>query len=159
MLRPQPFFLLRIDEPLRLLGGILVFIQVHAADDASQGAQLVLAVEDLETVRQARFLPVQAQKPVGKPVKRAHPHAADRPFQQGLDAGAHLRRSLVGERNRQYAVRRSLLRLQVPGDTVHQHPGLAAAGAGQHQDIAGRRGDRLALRLIQPFQNSGYVHR
>ena len=149
MLRSQTLVLLPVYEPLRLLGGILVLIQVQPAYHPAQGTQLVLTVEDLKTVRQARFLPVQAQYPVGKPVESAHPHAAGRAFQQGLDPGAHLRGGLVGERDRQYAVWRSLFRVQVPGDTMHQHPGLTAAGAGKHQDIAGRRGHCLALRLVQ----------
>ena len=149
MLRAQTFILARVDEPLRLLGSMPVFIQVHAADDLSQGAQLVFTVEYLETVRQARFLPVQAQEPVGQPVKSAHPHAVDGALKQGLDAGAHLRRGLVGKGHGQYAEGPGLFHLQVPGDTMRQHPGLAAAGAGQHQDIAGRRADGLALRLVQ----------
>ena len=85
-----------------------------------------------------------------EPVEGAHPHPADRPPQQGFDTGAHLRGGLVGKGDCKYAEGRGLLRLQVPGDTMYQHPGFTAAGPGQHQDIAGWRRDNLALRLIQP---------
>ena len=60
VLRPQAVILLPIDKPLRLPGGVLVFIQVQAPDYPPQGAQLVITVQDLKTVGQARFLPVQA---------------------------------------------------------------------------------------------------
>ena len=60
VLRPQAVILLPIDKPLRLPGGVLVFIQVQAPDNPPQGAQLVITVQDLKTVGQACFLPVQA---------------------------------------------------------------------------------------------------
>jgi hypothetical protein len=76
-----------------------------------------------------------------------------------LDALLHLARGLVGEGHRQQRPGPHLLHLDQPGDAVHQHAGLAGAGAGQHQPIAGLGGHRLALGVVQGIENVGYVHR
>ena len=79
--------------------------------------------------------------------------------QQSLDPAAHLGRRLVGEGHGQNAVRRSALDFDQPGDPMHQHARLAAAGAGQNQRGAERRGHRLALRVVQPVEQVRNIHR
>jgi hypothetical protein len=106
----------------------------HALDQP----QLVVAVEHLEAFRQLRLLPVQAQQAVGEAVEGADPHAARSPPQLRVDARAHLAGGLVGEGDREDAVHRHAVHLVQPGDAVGQHAGLAGAGAGQHQVVAGR---------------------
>jgi hypothetical protein len=54
------FILAGVDEPLGLLGGPVGVIQAFLLDDPAQQAQLILGVQDLEGLRQARFLPVHA---------------------------------------------------------------------------------------------------
>ena len=58
---------------------------------------------------------------------------ADGQAQQRLDAVAHLGRGLVGEGDREDAVRRDALDLHQPRDPVREHARLAAAGAGEHE--------------------------
>ena len=40
---------------------------------------------------------------------------------------------------------------------MHQHPGLAAAGSGDHQRIAKRRHYGFTLRVIQPVEDMSNV--
>ena len=75
-----------------------------------------------------------------------------------LDAAAHLARRLVGEGHGEDAVGRDMLHLHEPGDAMHQHPGLAAAGARQYQRGSGLGGHRLALRGIQGIEDRGDIH-
>ena len=53
---------------------------------------------------------------------------------------------------------RGALGLDHPGDAVREHARLAAAGAGQHQHRAERRGDRRALRVVQGIEDRGQIH-
>jgi hypothetical protein len=118
---------------------------------------LVVAVEDLEMLGQPGILPVGAQKAVGQAVEGTDPHAADGLPEDLLDAGAHLPRRLVGKGHRQEGPGRQMLGLDQPGDAMHQHPGLAAAGAGQHQAIAAGSSDGLALGIVEGVENVGDV--
>jgi hypothetical protein len=54
-------------------------------------------VEDLEVLRQLRFLPVRTQQAVRQAVEGADPHALRVDLHQLLDALAHLGRGLVGK--------------------------------------------------------------
>jgi hypothetical protein len=69
-----------------------------------------------------------------------------------VDAAAHFRGGLVGEGDREDAVRRDTLHLDEPGNAVYQHARLAAARTGEHQRRAERRGHRLALRVVQTVE-------
>jgi hypothetical protein len=42
---------------------------------------------------------------------------------------------------------------------VHQHPGLAAAGTGQHHQMAGIVGDSGALRRVEAVEDRRGRHR
>jgi hypothetical protein len=96
---------------------------------------------------------VRAQQPVREPVEGAHPHAAHGPAEHLLDAPAHLARGLVGEGDGQDRVRRGLPRREQPRHAVHQHPGLAAARAGQHQHVPLGRRHGLALIVVEGVQD------
>ena len=159
MLRSLAFVLAGIDEPLRLLGRVLGLVQFQLAHRALDHAQLIVAVEYLEGLRQLRLLPVSAQQAMGQTVEGAHPHGTGGDAQQLLDPPAHLARRLVGEGHGQHRKGRQAANLADPGDAMGQHPGLAAAGAGQHQHRPRIGGYRLALRVVETVEYVGYVHR
>ena len=120
--------------------------------------QLIVAVEDLEVLAQAGIAPVRAQQPVRETVKRPYPHAAHRPPEHRFDPVPHLRCGLVGERHRENPERRRLAGREQPCNAMHEHPRLSAAGAGEHEQVSGGSGDRLALRVVQRFEDVGDVH-
>ena len=152
VLRPHAFVFLRVDEPQNLARHPAGLVQIERLQDLAQEPRLILGIEDLEALRQAGLAPMLAQQPMGETVEGADPQPAARKPQQSFDAPAHFRRGLVGERDREDAVGRCALHLDQPGDPVHQHPGLAAAGAREHERGALRRGHRLPLRVIQAVE-------
>ena len=77
------------------------------------------------------------------------PHAAGRGIDHGLDARPHFTGGLVGEGHGQHRVRRQALDIDQPGDAVHQHPRLAAAGSGKYQQRVLRCTHGLSLCIIQ----------
>src|SRR6185312_3177861 len=127
-------------------------------DQLLDQALLVFRVHDLEALDQAGFAPVQPQQPVRKAVEGADPERAPGDAQQRLDPPPHLSGRLVRERHRQNTVRRDLLGLDQPGDSMREHPRLAASRTGQHQHRGERGRDRLALRLVEGIQKGGQVH-
>ena len=153
-----PFVLVPVDEPDRLTRRPALVVYVQGPHDALDQAQLIVRVQNLEVLRQPGLLPVHAQQAVGDAVEGAHPKRRDRHAEQRLDALAHLRRRLVGEGDRQQAVGGDAFGLDHPSDAMHQHPGLAAAGAGHHQCVAQGRGHRLALRVVEAGNDVGDVH-
>ena len=86
---------------------------------------------------------VPSQTPVGG--------AADHRF----EALAHLARRLVGEGDREKLGREGPAGRQDVREPGGQHPGLAGAGAGQHQHGPVERLDRLALRLVEAGHVNG----
>ena len=83
----------------------MCFGRLERGGDALDHAHLVVRVHHLEAFRQSGLAPVQAQQPVREAVEGADPHAARAVLQQRLDAPAHLGRGLVGEGDREHAVR------------------------------------------------------
>src|ERR1700753_236047 len=79
--------------------------------------------------------------------------------QQSLYTAAHLGRCLVGEGDRENTVRGSALDFDEPGDPMHQHARLAAAGAGENERRAERRSPGLPLRVVQTVEQVRNVHR
>ena len=148
MIRAQPFIFARIDIPLHFTRRVVILIDTLLTNQSAQGAQLIIAVHDLKILRQLRLLPVRTQQPMRNPVKSANPQTAGGNTQQLFDAPAHLPGGLVGKGHRKHAVGRDAFGLQQPGDAMHQHPGFAAAGAGQHLHMPGRGAHRLTLRVI-----------
>ncbi len=158
VLRPQALVLLRIDEPLDLLGHPAAVVDLEILQQPLDQPQLVVRIDDLEVLRQLRFLPVPPQQAMRQAVKRADPQVTDRHAEQRLDPAAHLGRRLVGECDREQALRRHALDVDQPGGPVHQDARLAAAGAGDDQRRLGGRRDGLALRIVEGFENRGDVH-
>eukprot|EP00659_Diplonema_papillatum_P019762 gene19762-biopygen20046 len=105
MLRAQAFIFLTVDEPLGLTDRPALFIQAQLADHPLDQALLVVAVENLEGLAQAGFLPMRPQQAVRQAVEGAHPHAGRADAHQLLDAMTHLGSGLVGEGHRQDGMR------------------------------------------------------
>src|SRR5205085_341693 len=156
--RAAAFVLVGIDVPLHLARHPARLVELRRPDDLLDEALLILGVEDLKALSEVRLAPVQPQQPVRNAVKGADPQSAARHTEQPLDATAHLPRRLVGEGHGQDAVGRDALGLDQPRDAVRQHPGLAAAGPGEHQHRAERRGDRGALSVVQRIEDRGQIH-
>lgn len=159
VLRAQALVFLAVDVPHRLTRRPLLLIDVQRLDDALEQPQLVVAVEDLEILRQVGFQVVGAQQTMRQAVEGADPHAALAGADQMFDTVAHFRRRLVGEGHRHDRIRRTVLHRQQPGDAMHQYPRLAAARPGQNQQVAARRRHGFTLFFIQAVEQIGDVHR
>ena len=157
-LRAQALVLLVVDEPGDLARHPARLVESLALEELLHHAQLVLGIEDLEALWQACFTPMQAQQAVRDAVEGADPERAARDAEQPLDARAHLGRGLVGEGDREDAVRRGALGLDQPGHPVGEHARLATARTGKHQHRADGAGDRRALRVVQRREDRGEVH-
>ncbi|KAI1692489.1 hypothetical protein Ddc_23582 [Ditylenchus destructor] len=157
MLWAQAFVFLAVDEPLRLTRRPTLLVEAQLADDPLDQALLVIAVEDLEGLGQARLLPVCPQQAVCQAVEGAHPHTGRADAHQLLDAMTHLGSGLVGEGHRQDGMRGRVFDLDQPGDTVHQHSGFTGASTGQDQLTANRGRYGLALGIVEGVQQKGEI--
>ena len=152
----QAFFLATGNKPLQLLGRKVLVVHVELFAQALDGAELVLRVENLETLRQVGQLEMCPQKAVAQAVKRANPHAMHVDGQHGREARHHLLGGLVGKGHGQHPGRRDLAGLQQPGNARGQHPGLARTGPGQNQRVLGWQRDGGALLGIERVQEGGF---
>jgi hypothetical protein len=139
--RAHPFFLLSVDEPLQLARRKAVFIDVHALEQALDHRQLVLRVEDLEALRQARVAMMRAQHAVRESVESAHPHAARIDRQHGAQAQEHLARRLVGEGDGEHLGRRHASAFDEPRNARGEDARLAAARAREDERVLVWQGD------------------
>ncbi len=149
VLRPQARLLRTVDEQLQIARRIALVVDVVRLQQPLDRAQLVSRVEDLEGGRQAGIAVMRAQHPVAQAVKGADPHAAHVDRQHGGEPRQHFLRGLVGEGDRQHALRRDLSGLDQPRDAGRQHARLAAAGTGEDQGGLVGEGDRSELLLVQ----------
>jgi hypothetical protein len=101
----QALVFLAVDVPHRLTRRPLLLVNVQRLDDALEQPQLVVAVEDLEILRQVGLQVVGAQQAVRQAVEGADPHAALAGTDQMFDTVAHFRRRLVGEGHRHDRIR------------------------------------------------------
>ena len=155
----QSLVLLAVDEPLYLPRRRLVLIEAETLQQTADDAQLILRIDDLKTFRQPGLAPVNSQQPVRQAVECADPEVAGRETQQILDPMAHFPGGLVGKGDREEMLGHDVLDADQPGDPVHEHAGLAASGAGEHQHRPpDGRGYRLSLRVIQRIDDCGDVH-
>ena len=114
---------------------------------------LVGLVVDREVRAVPDQLGVAAQHAAAGGVERHHPHAGgDAAAHQLLHALLHLGRGAVGEGDREHLGGRGQLLVDQVRDAVREHPRLAGAGAGHHQQRALRAEHRLALLRIQRLQ-------
>ena len=148
MPRAQSFVFLPVDEPLRLLGRPARLIEVEFSANAFDDPQLIIAIENLELLRQSCLAPMRFQESMREAVEGPHPQTVGGHLQHILYAAPHLSRSLVSKGDGQYGMGREPLRPNQPGDTVHQDTRFARPRTCQHQQIAGRGGHGLSLSRI-----------
>ncbi len=152
ILRAPTLVLVPRDEPRSLARRIALLVEVHALHDALHHRELVLRIEDLEELRQPGIPVMHAQHPIAEAMERAHPHAARVDRQHRRDAGEHLARGLVRERDREEPVRTHLPGLDEPRDARREHARLAAARAGENQRGLRRQGDGFELFGVEAFE-------
>src|SRR5690606_29720966 len=158
VLRAAALVLLRVDPPGDLAWREAALVQLQLLHHALDQALLVVAVEHLEGFGQLRLVPVQAQQAMGDAVEGTDPHAAAAVAQLQVGARAHLAGGLVGEGDREDPVRRHAQDFIEPGDAVGEDAGLAGAGTGQHEVMAGRGRDGLALGAVEAVEKVGDIH-
>ena len=122
-----------VDEVLQVARWVLLVVYVETFHQSLYQRELILAIQYLESLRQAGVPEMGAQQPVAQSVKSSHPHAARVNRQHGGDAYEHLARGLVGEGDCHQPVRADLPGLDEPGDAGRKYARLAAARARQNQ--------------------------
>ena len=161
LVRAQPLLLVRVDEGKQLAWRRRLLGDIEPLEQALDGRELVGRIQDLEHLRQARGLVMDAQQAVRQRMEGPHPHAAQaraqRFGQEPRQARGHLARRLVGEGHRHDLVRPRLARLQQPGDAAREHPRFSRASTGQDEGVLRRQGHRRALFWIESLQD--LVHR
>src|SRR3990167_6981167 len=156
--RAQALFLATGNEILQLLGRKALVVHVVLLAQALDGRELVLRVQDLEGLRQARRLVVRAQQTVAQAMKGADPHAAHVHRQHGGQPRHHLLGGLVGEGDGQDAAGRGLAGREQPGDARGEHARLARTGAGQDERMARRQGDGSELLGVERLEHGRFGH-
>ena len=86
----------------------------------------------------------------------AEPQAFHRPAEDGAHAFPHFPRRLVGEGHRQHLARPGAATQQDMGEPGGQHPRLAGAGTGEHQQRSVDGFHRGALFAVQAGQILGH---
>jgi len=115
---------------------------------------LVVGVENGEIGLQADEFGVAAQDFRADRMKGAHPgHASDKTGQM-TDPLAHFARRFVGESDAEDFMGPGARRGDEMGNAGGQNPRLADARSGQDENRPVERLDRLALRLVEAFENS-----
>ena len=134
--------------------GELLLIDVQISHDGLDQAPRVVVIVDGEVGTIARELRIFSQDAHAHGVERADPHAARAVREQGLQALAHLRGGLVGERDGEDLPGAHALVRDHVRDAVREHPRLARARAREHEQRAARALHGLALRGVE----AGKVH-
>ncbi len=156
LLRPEPAVLPAVDRVAERARRPALLVDVLVFQHLLHQAELVVGAEDREVGFQPDQLGVAAQDLGADGVEGAEPgHAlAGRPDQRA-DPVLHLPRGLVGEGHRQDVEGPRPARGDQVRDARGEHPRLAGAGAGQHQDRAFRRLDGAALLVVQAVEIGG----
>ena len=130
-----------------------LLVDIRGLQMLFQQADLVVHIENGEVGPQTHDLRVTAQNTCAESMKSAEPHAfhhtADLPFHPV----AHLPGRLVGEGHGEDLVRPRLALMEQMREARRQHPRLAGAGAGEHEDRPVERLHGLPLRLIQRIED------
>ena len=159
VLRSQAFVFLAVNKILNVARHPATIVDLEVFEQALDQAQLIVRVDDLKILRQARFAPMPSQQPVCEAVKSAYPQVIDGRAEQALNATAHLSSGFVGKRNGEQALWRYTLDIDEPGSAVYQHAGFATAGPCDDERRLGRRRNSLTLRVIEGFEYGCNVHR
>ncbi len=67
------FVFLAVDVPLDLFGWITTVVDIVLFHQALDQTYLIIAIQNLEVLRQLRFTPMLLQQPVSKPVEGTDP--------------------------------------------------------------------------------------
>ncbi len=148
--RRQPAVLPAVDQPGQHPRRPALVVDIFRLQQLLQEPDLVVDIEHGEIGLQLHQFGMEAQDAAADGVKGAEPrHAFDRLAQHLAEPQLHLARRLVGEGDREDLARPRPARAQDMGDPAGQHPGLAGAGPGQHQNRPVQRFHRLALLGIE----------
>ena len=146
LVRRQPAVLPVVDQPGQHARRPALLVDALGLEQLLDQPDLVVDVEDGEVALQPDQLGVAAQDLHADRVEGAEPrHALDHLADHRADALLHLARRLVGEGDGEDFGRPRAAEAEDVRDARGQHPGLAGAGAGQHQHRAVQRLDRLPL--------------
>ncbi len=145
----KPTVLPALDLRQQQAGRPAALVDVLRLQDLLQQANLVVGVEDREGRLEADRFRVAAQDARGDRMKGAEPHPFGGAADHRFEALAHLARCLVGKGDREQLGGKGAAGREDVGEPGGQHPGLAGAGAGQHQHRPFDRLDGAALSLVE----------
>ena len=134
------------------VGLVALGVQVEVLADQRHQALLVGGVVDGEVRLVAELVDLLAQDPHARGVEGRDPHDPGALADEVLDPLLHLRRGLVGERDREDRPRVRLALGDQPGDPPGEHPGLARPGAGDDQQRRALVDDGGALGLVETLE-------
>ena len=143
----------------RARAGQRLFVDALGLEKLLQEADLVVGVEDGEVRLQADQLGMAAQDAGGDRMEGAEPDFVGGIADHRLQPLAHFARRLVGEGDREDLAREGAAQRQDMRQARRQDPGLAGAGAGQHQHRPVDRLDGLTLRLVEAIEMGGRAGR
>ncbi len=127
-------------------------VEARGLKDLLGETKLIVGVENGEVLFEPDHLGMAAQDARRDGMERAEPHAFATRADHLLEPLAHFVRGLVGEGDGEHLARKGAAQIEEMREAGGEHPGLAGAGAGQHQNRTLQRLDGLALRLVEGRQ-------
>ena len=156
LLRAPPLVLPALDDGRKLARGPVLRVHIRVRQHLFEEPFLVVRVEDREGGPEVRQLGMAAQYAQAERVESAEPEAGAQLADQRVHPLAHFVRRPVGEGDRQNLAGPGAFLRQQQREPRRQHPRLAGARAGKHQQRPVQRLDRLALRGVQPGEPGGF---
>ncbi len=148
--RRQPSVLPAVDQSGQHPRRPALVVDIFRLQQLFEQPDLVVDIEHGEVGFQLHQFGMEAQDAAADGMEGAEPwHAFDRLAQHLAKPQLHLARGLVGEGDGEDFAGPRAARAEDMGDPAGQHPGLAGAGAGQHQNRAIQRFHRFALLGIE----------
>ena len=149
----EPAILPAVEEAREQARRPALLVDVRGFQHLLEEADLIVNVQNGEIGFQPDEFGMPPQDFHADGVEGAEPrHALDGLAEHSSDALLHLARRLVGEGDGENLRGSRPAEAQNMGDAGGEHPGLAGAGTGQHQQGAVERLDRGALLGIEPGQ-------
>ena len=155
LLRPEAAILPALDDDREGARRPALLVDIRRANELLEEAHLIVAVENGEIRLEADQLRMATQDARRHGVEGAEPEPLRRAADELGDALDHLARRLVGEGDGEDFAREGLALVQDMGEAGGQHPGLAGAGAGEHQHRAIGCRHRRALLFVERRQIGG----
>ena len=140
-------------------GGPALLVEVGGRDHLFQEADLVVRIQDGEVGLEAQERRVAAQDADREGVEGAEPQSLDHPPDEGAQALAHLARGLVGEGDGEDLAGPGAAQGEDMGEARDEHPGLARAGAREHQDRPVDSLDGRSLSRVQMVEIGRHARR